>query len=577
MATRSGAVHVTTTRRVYKGKVYETHLLRRSIRVGKKVTHETLGNISHLPADLIELIRRGLAGERFVPASSQIHIARSLPHGHVEAILGTIRKLGLEEILSSKRSPERDLVVAMIAERLIEPSSKLATTRLWHSTTLAEQMSVAEAGSDDLYRALDWLLERKERIEKKLASRHLREGGIALYDVTSSYYEGRTCPLVRFGHNRDGKNGRPIIVYGVITNEEGCPVATDVYAGNTADPATVPDQVEKLRGQFGLERLVLVGDRGMLTSVQIDKMREHPGLGWISALRSRQIRDLVGQGDLQLSLFDTQNLAEIHSTDYPGERLVACFNPLLAEERRRKREALLEATEKDLKRIADDVARRKRSPMTADQIGVKAGRVVNRRKMAKHFALEIQAGSLRWQRLEEQIKSEASLDGIYVIRTSEPAERLSAEDAVRRYKLLAQVERGFRCLKGIDLMVRPIWHRLEDHVRAHIFLCLLAYYVEWHMRRALAPMLFADEDLPAHRMQRDPVAPATPSPSAQKKKSTRKQSDGTRLHSFKSLLGELGTRTSNLCRIGDDPKTPTFAQLTTPTPEQAHAFELLGL
>jgi hypothetical protein len=568
---------VATTSRLYKGKLYQTHLLRRTFRVGAEVRHETLGNISHLPPQLIELIRRSLAGETFVAASEAFRIERSLPHGHVQAVLGTIRKLGLDSLIASKPCRERDLVLAMIAERLLDPCSKLATTRLWHTTTLAEELGVADCNEDDLYRAMNWLLPRQARIETKLAERHLRDGAIVLYDVSSSYYEGHRCPLARFGHDRDRKKGRPIIVYGLLTDSLGRPVAIEVYPGNTGDPTTVPDQVEKLRQRFGLSRVVLVGDRGMLTETQIGKLREHPGLGWISALRGPAIRELVESGRLQLSLFDEANLAEISSPEYPGERLVACFNPVLAEERRRKREELMAATERELARIGREVTRRKRKPLPEAEIALKVGKVLNRFKVAKHFELTIADGALNWQRRPDSISREAALDGVYVVRTSEDSSRCSGADAVRRYKSLAQVERAFRCLKGIDLRIRPIHHRTADHVRAHILLCMLAYYVEWHMRQALAPLLFEDEELGRNRKRRDPVAPAEPSISAKRKKAEHVNADGLEVHSFQTLLAALGTRCRNRCSLPADASSATFQQLTQPTPLQARAFELLGV
>ena len=577
MPSRNGRVHVATTSRTYKGKVYQSHLLRRTFRVGAQVKHETLGNISHLPAELIDLIRRSLAGEKFLPVSEAFLVERNLPHGHVQAVLGTMRLLGIESMLASKPCPQRNLAMAMIAERLLYPCSKLATTRLWHTTTLAEELDVTTATEDDLYQAMDWLLAQQPRVEKKLAERHLQNGSLVLYDVSSSYYEGHTCPLARLGHNRDGKKGVPIIVYGLLTDAEGRPVAVDVYAGNTGDPTTVPDQVEKLRDRFGLSRVVLVGDRGMLTEPQIGKLKQHPGLGWISALRGPAIGELVETKSLQLSLFDKQNLAEISSPDYPGERLVACFNPLLAEERRRKRQELLEATEKYLRKIAAEVARRKKVPLTEAEIGLKVGKVLHRYKMAKHFEPTIANGVFRWARRQDSIQRETQLDGIYVVRTSEPKSCFSAEDTVRRYKSLAQVERAFRSLKGADLRIRPIFHRTEDHVRAHIFLCMLAYYVEWHMRQSLAPLLFQDEELSQDRMHRDPVAPAEASASAKAKKANRVNTDGVPVHSFETLLRELATRCRNTCRIPADPTSTPFKQLTEPTPLQARAFQLLSL
>jgi transposase len=575
MASRSGSIHVATTRRLYKGRRYQTHLLRRSYRQGAQVKHETLGNLSHLPEELVDLIRRSLAGEKFVSASEAFSIERSLPHGHVEAVLGMIDQLELDTLIYSKRCRQRDLVVAMMVERLIHHGSKLATTRLWHHTTLAEELAVADASEDELYQALDWLLERQPQIEKKLAARHLREGGRVLYDVSSSYYHGQCCPLALFGHDRDGKKGLPIIVYGVLTDSQGRPVGVEVYPGNTGDPSTVADQVETLRQRFGLERIVLVGDRGLLTRTPLDSLKQHPGLGWISALRSTEIRHLVSTGCLQLSLFDQQNLAEIRSPDFPQERLVACYNPLLAAERGRKRQELLAATEKELEKITHQVARRTRTPLTESEIALKVGRVLNRYKMAKHFTLTIAAGQFRWARHSESIQREMQLDGLYVIRTSEP--ELSAPDAVRYYKSLAQVEQAFRCLKGLDLRVRPIHHRTEDHVRSHIFLCLLAYYVEWHLRQCWAPLLFADEALPQDRKTRDPVATAQPSAAVKAKKAVRQTPDGLPVHSFESLLKVLATRCRNTCRVKDAPPSSSFQQLTEPTPLQARAIQLLGL
>jgi len=577
MPSRTGPVHVATTTRHYKDKVYQSHFLRRSFRVGARVLHETLGNLSHLPAHLIDIIRRSLAGEKFLPASDAFLVQRNLPHGHVQAVLGTMRRLGLDSLLASKPCAQRDLVVAMIAERLLYPCSKLATTRLWHTTTLAEELSVAEATEDNLYQAMDWLLERQPRIEKKLAARHLSEDCLVLYDVSSSYYEGHTCPLARYGHGRDGKKGLPIIVYGVMTDGEGRPIAVEVYPGNTGDSTTVADQVEKLRDRFQLSRVVLVGDRGMLTQPQIDKMKMHPGLGWITALTSVALRGLLETGALQLSLLDETNLAEITSPDYPGERLMVCHNPLLEEERGRKRRELLQATEQALTKVGKQVVRRKKKPLKEAEIALKVGKVLGRYKMGKHFLYTIGEGKFQWSRREQTIEQEAKLDGIYVIRTSESVERLSAADTVRSYKSLAQVERAFRTLKGMDLRIRPIHHRTEDHVRAHIFLCMLAFYVEWHMRQALAPLLFEDEELAQNRTRRDPVAPAQASDSVKTKKADRVTPDGFPVHSFDTLLRELATRCRNTCRIPSDPSGTTFQQLTEATPLQARAFQLLGL
>ena len=578
MPSRSGPVYVATTTRHYKGKIYTSHLLRRSFRVGQQVKHETLGNLSHLPDSLIDIIRRSLAGESFVPARETFLVERSRPHGHVEAVLGTLRQLGLERLLASQPSRQRSLVVAMIVERLLHPGSKLAATRLWRHSTLAEQLGVADAaGANDLYGALDWLLARQKRIEKKLAARHLSAGDSVLYDVSSSYYEGRHCPLAAHGHSRDRKKGKPIIVYGVLSDSQGRPLAVSVYPGNTGDPATLPDQVDTLRRRFGLRRVVLVGDRGLWTQTQIENLRQHRGLGWISALRAPALRWLADEGHLQLSLFDKKNLAEIHSPDYPGERLVACYNPLLAEQRGHKRDELLAASEKEFERIEAEVARRKRTPLSAAEIGRKAGRVLDRYKMGKYFKTTIDEGEFRWQRRQAGIKREAELDGIYVIRTSEKKADLKAADAVRSYKSLARVERVFRCMKGADLRVRPIFHRTPDHVRAHIFLCLLAYYVEWRMRQAWAELLFEDEQLEADRQQRDAVAPAEPSAAVKKKKASRLTPQGLPVHSFATLLDALATRCRNTCRVVGEGSVATFEQRTAATPLQKRAFELLGL
>jgi len=550
-------------------------LLREGWRAGKKTVKRTLANLSDWPLPKIEALRRVLRDEALVSPEDLLTTRQTLPHGHVEAILAMIHQLHLEAVLSSKRCRERDVVVAMIVQRLIDPCSKLATTRAWHTTTLAEDRGVADATEDELYAAMDWLGERQERIEKKLAARHLTEGGLVLYDVTSSSYEGRTCPLAHFGHNRDGDKHLPIIVYGVMADGEGRPVAVEVYPGNTGDPTTVSNQVEKLGQRFGLQRVVLVGDRGMLTQPQIDKLQQPPGCGWITALTSGAIRDLVARGALQLSLLDQKNLAEITSPDYPGERLVVCHNPLLEEERARKRQALIEATEKSLRKIAKEVARRKNKPLTAGEIGLKVGKVLGRYKVGKHLNCQIGEGSFTCSRRQEAIDQERQLDGIYVLRTSEPVERLSAEDTVRSYKSLAEVERAFRCLKGIDLLVRPIRHRTEERVPAHIFLCLLAYYVEWHLRRAWAPLLFEDEERREERKRRDPILPAEPSASAEAKKRSRQTVDGLPVHSFQTLLAELASRARVTYEIQSAEAALTCKQLPEPTPLQARAYELI--
>lgn len=571
------AMHVAKIVRKHRGKTYVSHLLRQSYRHDGKVKHRTLGNLSHLPHRLLDLIQRSLAGEAFVSPAEAFRTTRSRPHGHVEAVLTTCRRLDLENLLAAKPSRQRSLILALIAQRILFPCSKLATTRYWHTTTLAEELGVGDAQRKELYAAMDWLLGRQHDIEQKLARRHLAEGAVVLYDVSSSYYEGRTCPLACYGHNRDGKKSLPIIVYGLLTDAQGRPVALDVYPGNTADPVTVPDQIDKLRERFALRRVVLVGDRGLLTQTQIETLRDYPGLGWISALRSEAIQELLERGRLQRSLFDRKDLAEIRSPDFPGERLIACYNPLLAERRQQKRLRLLEATAANLRRLEAEVRRRTKKPLSAAAIGLKAGKVLGRYKMAKHFRLEIAAGRFGWSRNDAAIRREEQLDGIYVIRTSERAKAFPSAACVRAYKSLAQVEQAFRCFKGLDLRVRPIHHRVDPRVRAHLFLCLLAYYVEWQMRQAWAPLLYADEELEEDRHERDPVKPAQPSASAQTKKETHETESGLPVHSFGSLLAHLATRVRNTHQVVSDPSGTTFQQLTEPDAIQAEALRLLGL
>lgn len=551
-------------------------LLRESWREDGTARKRTLANLTHWPAHKIEQLRRVLRDEPLVAPDTLFTVERSVPHGHVEALLQMIHRLELDTVIASKRSRERDLVIALLVERLIHPCSKLATTRLWNTTTLGERLDVQDTDVDEVYAALDWLLARQAAIQQKLAARHLHNDGVVLYDVSSSYYEGHTCALARYGHDRDGHTGRPIIVYGVLTDAEGRPVAVDVYPGNTGDPTTVPDQVAHLQSDFGIARVVLVGDRGLVTEAQLRTLRAHPGLGWISALRSPAIRDLIESGTLQLSLFDQQHLAEIRAPEYPGERLIACFNPLLADERRRTREELLVATERALTKLATAAARRTKTPFDDATLGIKVGRVINHYKMAKHVTVTIGQGRLQWRRNAATIQEELQLDGIYVIRTSEAADRLTAADAVRQYKGLAQVERAFRCLKGIDVRVRPIYHRTDDHVRAHIFLCMLAYYVEWHLRRVWAPLLFEDETLPRDRHTRDPIAPAQSSAAARQKKVQRQTPDGLPVHSFDTLLTALATRCEVTCRLRADSTAAPMRQWTPPTPLHARALALLN-
>ena len=581
MARRSGAVHVATTRRKYKGRVYEAHLLRRTYREQGKVKHETLGNLSHLPAHAIEAVRRSLRGEHLVGADDCFEIVRSLPHGHVAATLGALRNLGIERLLSSRRRRERDLVTAMIVARIVEPCSKLATGRAVHRdtahSTLGEVLGVEDADAEELYAAMDWLLARQSHVEEALAERHLH-GTLVLYDVTSTYFEGRTCPLAKLGHSRDGKRGKLQIVIGLLCDPEGRPVAIEVFDGDTGDPTTLAPQIQKLRQRFGLERVVLVGDRGMLTSARIrEELRPVEGLSWISALRGPAIAKLACQGAIQYSLFDERDMAEITSPDYPGERLMVCRNPLLAQERARKREDLLAATEKELAKIAAATARERRPLRGAAKIGERVGRVANKYKVAKHFEMTITENFFEYAHKHQQIRAEAALDGLYVIRTDVPAEQMSAEQTVRNYKSLSVVERAFRSIKTIDLKVRPIYHRKTERVRAHVFLCMLAYYVEWHMRQALAPLLFDDHDrATAQAQRRSIVAPARRSAAAGTKAATKQTEGGFTAQSFRDLLAQLGTIVKNQMRRrgGDD---ETFSMTTRPNAHQRRALQLLGL
>jgi len=551
-------------------------LLRESKRVGKKTVKTTIANLSNCPMEAVEAFRMALRGTPMVPKEDIFHIERSMPHGHIQAVLGVMRNLGIDQLLASRPSKQRDLVLAMIAQRIVKPCSKLATTRQWHATTLAEELKIEDADANGLYDALDWLLIRQSRIEKKLAKRRLQEGAKVLFDVSSSSYHGRCCILATYGYNRDGEK-LPSIVYGLLTDEAGCPVAIDVYPGNTADPKTVPDQVDKLRERFGLERVVLVGDRGMLTQTQIETLKKYPGLGWISALRFSAIRDLAEAEAFEPSLFDQYGLAEIRSDMYPGERLMVCYNPWLSEDRKRTRKELLEATEVHLTKLVAQVARRTKKPMAADEIGLRAGKIINRHKMGKHFHLKIEDNSLSFERDAESIRREADIDGIYIVRTSEDSDSLSSEDTVRTYKSLGQVEQAFRCMKSIDIQVRPIRHRTEAHVRAHIFLCMLAYYVQWHMRKALSSVLFQDDQLDVDRWTRDAVAKAKPSERAKAKKRTKSTPEGWPVHSFETLLSHLATRCRNTCRTGEGKRMIRFDQLTEPTPFQSHIFKLLDL
>jgi hypothetical protein len=557
-------------------------LLRESYREGGRVRKRTLANLSHLPDATIEGLRRVLRGDTVVAANDAFSIERSRPHGHVAAVLGTLKKLGLDRLLAARRSPQRDRAVALIVARVLAPNSKLATARALDAqsatSTLGEMLGLETVEAEDLYQAMDWLEARQAKVEKALAKRHLHDGTLVLYDVSSSYFEGRSCPLAAIGHSRDGKKGSLQIVFGLLCNADGCPVAVEVYAGNTGDPTTLQDQIEKVRTRFGLSRVVFVGDRGLLTSARIrEELAPVDGLDWVSALRAEQIRKLAqDDGPLQPSLFDQTDLAEIRHPDFPGERLIACFNPLLAGERARKREDLLQATERELEKVAAATRREKRALRGQDQIGLRVGKVLGRFKMAKHFEITITETSFSYERKQKTIAAEARLDGIYVLRTSVSNKVLGAEDTVRTYKDLAKVERAFRCLKTVDLHVRPIHHRLEPRVRAHVFVCMLAYYVEWHMRQAWAPLLFAEDD-PADAAQRrgSPVQPAVRSQSAEDKASRKATPDGETVHRFRGLLDHLATLTRNTIQPAGD--LPAFDRLTVPTPLQQKAFDLLDL
>jgi transposase len=633
-------------------------LLREGYREDGKVKTRTLANLSKLPPEAIAVLRQVLKGHKLVNPSDAFEAVTSLQHGHVQAVLDAMRRLGFARLIASQPSPQRDRVVAMVITRLLEPDSKLATTRWWHLTTLPVLLDVVDSDEDDLYAAMDWLLERQGRIEKKLAARHLDEGGLALYDLSSSYFEGVTCPLAALGHNRDGKKGKLQVNYGLLTNSQGIPVSISVFDGNTGDPKTLLPQVGKLRNDFDIEHFVLVGDRGMITQKQVDALREIDGIDWIAALRPEAIQKLVQSGAIQMGLFDERNLFELTHLDFSGERLVACRNPELAKRRAQKRRTLLEATaqelekvrrmvgqdrlqgqdaigarvrrvlesykvgkyykldirddgfdfEVDLEGIAAEVAHQCKNPEQAkkrldrskrhieaiaaqlekvrqriergrlhgqDAIGVRVGKVINKYKVGKHFKLDIQDDRFDFEIDQHKVAAEAALDGIYVVRTSLPEERMSADDTVRSYKRLSQVERAFRSLKTMDLQVRPIRHHLADRVRAHFFLCMLAYYVQWHMLEAWRPLLFCDEHQEA-KATRDPVAPAQRSEAALQKVHSKTLEDGSRVHSFQTLLKLLGGIVRNVCRVpGAPPDAPTFDVVTTPSAKQQRAYDLL--
>lgn len=555
-------------------------LLRESYRDFGKVKKRTLANLSKLPEDIIEKIRILLRGGQVIEnAEEHFHVVRSLPHGHVAAVLGSIFKLGLDRVIDTEKSRQLALVLAMIVSRIIDPVSKLATARGIGNATafssLGEELDIQEADEDDMYAAMDWLFERQEAIENALAGRHLANGTLVLYDVTSTYFEGRCCPLAKIGHSRDGKKDKLQIVIGLLCAADGCPVSVEVFEGNTADPKTLKNQLLKVRQRFGVDRVVLVGDRGMITDARIrEDLIKSEGVDWITALRAPQIAKLVESGSLQLSLFDSRDMAEISHPDYPGERLVVCRNPYLAHQRTRKREELLKATEKQLDAIVKASFRERRRLKGADKIGIRVGRVLGKFKVAKHFRIRIEDDGFFYERDEQRIAEEAALDGIYVIRTSVGAHIMNAEQTVKAYKSLSNVERAFRSIKSIDLKVRPIYHRLAHRVKTHVFLCMLAYYVEWHMRQALAPMLFDDHEKAAAQRE-SIVAPAQRSAAALAKAYYKVNEDGMTVHSFRTLLEDLSTIAKNTVEIQNAPQSGRFYKLTQPTNLQQRALNLL--
>jgi transposase len=549
-------------------------LLRESYREDGKVKKRTLANLSSLPPEQIEAIRAVLRGDKLAPVAEAFTIVDAQPHGHVQAVMAAMKQLGMAELIASQPDDRRDRVLAMLAARILAPHTKLATIRWWQQSTLEEEFGVAGTDEDDLYEAMDWLLERQDRIQKKLAARHLQAGGLVLYDLSSSYVEGKHCPLAKRGYSRDRKAGTLQVNYGVLTDARGCPVAVSVHDGNTADPITLIPEIERVKTVFAIDQLVIVGDRGMISQKAIEAITLMDGVDWITALKTGAIRGLAADGVLQPDLFDERNLFELAHRAYPGERLVACRNPQLARLRAHKREDMLRATEAALATISASVTAGRLTG--ADRIGVAVGKVVNRYKMAKHIALDIADDAFTFARKHEQIEREAALDGIYVVRTSLGVERMDAAACVRSYKALTQVERMFKTMKSVDLKVRPIHHRLADRVRAHIFLCVLAYYVEWHMREAWREMMFADEDQAA-KADRDPVKPAKRSAGALAKITRRQLDDGSPVHSFATLLSELATLTRNRCLAqGTRSDTAPFTILATPNPIQARALNLIN-
>lgn len=581
MPRRKSPGHVAKIVHRRNGKTYTSYLLRRSYREGGKVRHDTYGNISHFPPHLIDVVRRALGGETLVPAGEAFACERSLPHGAAAAALGLLRALGLDRALAARRSRQRDLAVAMIVASLLEPRTKLATARALRPETaassLGQLLDLGEVDENDLYAALDWLGRRQAAVEARLAGRHLRRGSLVLYDLSSSWFEGRCCPLAARGYSRDGKRGTRQVVFGLLCSAEGCPVAVEVFEGNTVDSATVTAQVEKLRERFGLSRVVLVGDRGMLTEARIrEDLSGVPGLGWITALRSTDLRRLVRTGTVQPSLFEERDLAEVRAPEFPGERLVVCRNPRVAADRRRTRKDLLAVTEAGLARLRAATLR-ERAPLRRERAIIeRATRILDRHRMRKHFEIETGPGHFAFRRREARIAEEAALDGFYVVRTNVPADALPAPRVVAAYKQLSAVEAAFRSFKTFSLHVRPIHHWRADRVRAHFFLRMLAYHLEWHLRRRLAPLLFQEEDPAAAEAARESVvAPAVRSPKTRAKTAARKTEEGFPLHSFDTLLQDLRTISRVTVRIADTQHT--FDQLTELTPLQRRAFDLLAV
>jgi transposase len=573
-------MYVVTTKRQYKGKTYTNYLIQQSYREEGKVKHKTLSNITHLPADLIEVIRRRLKEGRPLAAPG-FSIKRSLPHGHVATILKTMRDIGLDSVIASKPGRNRDIIIGLIVQRLIRPGSKLDGYRGFRSesatTSVGKELNLEAISHNQVYQAMDWLLESQPRIEKKLARKHLKEGTILLYDLSGSYYTGQTSDLVQYGYNRDGKKGYPQIVYGLLCDSEGCPVAVEVFSGNTPDSETMPEQIEKVRQRFGIKQVVWVGDRGMITGKFIsEELSGHEGLDWITALRGGQVRKLVNQQAIQLSLFDKQDMVEIESKDYAGERLVVCKNPLLAEERSRNRQQLLEATRKELDKIVAATQRKHKPLRGKDAIGVKVGKVIDKYKMGKHINYSIEKASFTYQIDTTSVAEEEMLDGLYVIRTSLPQSSYSPEQTVETYKSLSHVEWAFRTIKTTLLQIRPIYHWDDKRIRSHVFLCMLAYYVQWHLHRRLAPLLYADDQKQqARQKRRSVVAPAQKSNDALQKAATHLTEEGNPVHSIESLINFLGTICKNEMQY--EGHQETFSAITEPINEQQQILDLLNV